>query len=184
MRKSQIYLLALVGVLSVGLFIQNLRVHAMNSHLDNQLQEVLRGEILVSAPANGLTIPTLAGIDRNGQDISIDLPRSGAKLLVLVLDPADVMVEHNFEFWNKLLADDRIHSIVVTTSTVSADYLHTHPGIANRHIIRVAPDFAKEMHLEAAPQTIFLERGVVKKTWFGLLSDADVNQIKKEARFR
>lgn len=65
---------------------------------------------------------------------------------------------------------------VSTSQTVSKAYLEKH-HIADSIIGVVNERMQQSLNIHATPQTILVEKGIVRHTWFGVLSSDDVRAI-------
>src|SRR5579863_5034129 len=182
MQKSHLALLAAVALLSVGMFGLNLRLAKRNRELKTQVDAQILGEKSTNAPLPGWIMPPLKVNTIDGDPHgAIDLQHSAAKMTLLLFDPGDPISDQNWKFWGQLLADpDLTYQFLPVTAahTVSRDYLKRFQ--LGHHAVEAGldPDIAKQMRMQATPQTIYLEGGTVKKVWFGLLSDVEVKEIK------
>lgn len=186
MRKIHLILLVGIALLSVAVFGFNLTLQRLNREAKLQLDAQIDHEKLVNAPSPGWAMPRLKGSASDGRQEEIDLQRSAPKFTLLLFDPWNCgACDANWVFWNKLLADPEINSrflILTAATSVSEEYWRQHQ--VTRHPLQAGldPDIAKQMRMQAAPQTIYLEKGTVKKVWFGLLSDENVKEITQTMR--
>ena len=184
MRQSHLFLIAGVAVLSVAMFALNLKLYKVNAQVKSQLDRQIEMETRANSPSLGWAMPILHGKRIDGTDPAVDLQGSAPKMTLFVFDTSNCPAcEQNWKFWDQLLADGDIsHSFIsVTTGSIPDDFLNQHPLVRKHMLItNLDPNVAKPMHLQAAPQTIYMESGTVKKVWFGLLSDQDVQEISKD----
>ena len=105
-------------------------------------------------------------------------------MVLLLFDPSNCPAcESNWKYWNKLLADPekgRLLIAVTGAPSIPPDYLKRHQINLRYAVTDLDAGMLKQMRMETVPQTILLESGVVKRVWFGLLSDDDVKEIAGE----
>jgi hypothetical protein len=180
MNRTQVILLTAVSALSLFALGVNLKLHLTNVRLRQQLSEIIAPELATAAPAIGWPIPQLNGMI-DGTAAGIDLQHSYHSMVLVVFSPINCPVcEANWKYWSRLLVDpDRAHLLMFITSahSISEGYLQSHQMQHSRVMFDLGPGILKQMRMETVPQTILLESGTVKKVWFGLLSDADVEAI-------
>lgn len=183
MVKTHLLLLAAVAALSVALFGFNLSLHARNRELEKQLNALLEREKFSNAPAPGWAMPQLSGKETNGNRIGIDFLDSAPTMTVLLFDPENCTAcDENWLYWNKLRDDSDIgaHFMPITQAmSIPQDYRERHQIKQHFFLTGVDSGILGQMRMRATPQTIFMERGVVRRVWFGLLSDEDVEEISK-----
>ena len=183
MRKLHLVLLIVVFALSTTVFFLNLRLRKENRQLKRQLTTgLLDANKRLNAPPDGLELPTmLKGYNLDGQQIQLDLSKSARKLALLLFDPACKICEENWTYWKKLDRRDRSLDLipVSTVRSVSRGYMARHWATDRWPLIGLDPALQEQLRMHAVPQTIVVVDGKVQQSWFGLLSDSDVDEIAK-----
>jgi len=187
MRRTHLLLLVGVAALSVAIFGFNLKLYKLNRQIKSQRDSLIRQELSTSAPAPGWVMPVIHGKKMDGKDPELDFQGSAEKMTIMLFDSVNCPAcDQNWTFWDRLLSDEDITSrlVAVSNGPVSWAYIHQHPLISTNHMVvtELDPSIAKQMRMQAAPQTIYLEHGTVKKVWFGLLSDAEVKEIRNQMK--
>jgi peroxiredoxin len=129
----------------------------------------------------GAQMPELKGFDPTGRQFSIAYGKDPRKVLVFVYSPSCQFCTQNWPKWQQLFPelDHAVRTIGVDVSATSTmDY------IARQFkdlpvVTQVDPKDMVDYHLRLTPQTILVsETGKVEKVWSGVLTDANVAEIK------
>jgi hypothetical protein len=181
MRKTHLVLLVGVLALSFAIAASSLRLRRQNVALKSRLDAEISQEKALNAPLPGWAMPPLKGRKSDGAEAEIRLQNSAPKLTLLLFDPQNCKVcDQDWAFWNQLISDpDNGFAYLAVTAAppVPRSYWADHHTPRHSVIFSADPEVLKQMRMQATPQTIFMERGTVKKVWFGLLSDEDVKEI-------
>jgi hypothetical protein len=180
---NRVLLIAIVSLAGI-LVTLNIKLTRQNDQLKRQLTTGIRDMgRLYNSPAVGTELPMLEGHNQEGRVIGIDLAHSEQKMCILLFDPECKTCEENWKYWSKLTSRNGISNRLVpisTTQSVPKEYMMTHWHSSRPYLIGLDPAIQDKFKLRATPQTIVVVSGKVDKTWYGLLSDSDVDEISKE----
>lgn len=130
----------------------------------------------------GAQMPGLKGLDPSGRQFSIEYGKDPRKVLIFVYSPSCGFCSQNWPKWQQLFgALDRaaVRPIGVDiTATSTTDYIvrqfNDLPVVT-----QVDPKDVVNYRLHLTPQTILVDAtGRVEKVWSGVLTDADLAEIK------
>ena len=130
----------------------------------------------------GAQMPELKGFDPGGREISIAYGKDLRKVLVFVYSPSCQFCTQNWPKWQQLFPElDRsaVRPIGVDVSATSTmDYI-VRQFKDLPVVTKVDPKDMVDYHLHLTPQTILVNQtGKVEKVWSGVLTDANVAEIK------
>ena len=70
----------------------------------------------------------------------------------------------------------------IPAETVSEEYLKKHNITRGRVLIGLDEQLQRSLNLHATPETALVQDGIVEKTWAGVLSNSDLNEIEVALR--
>ena len=177
--RVNIFLSAGVLLILIALATINMTLQKRNLELVRQVDFERRVLSLAHAPKPGTMLPTeLPVILPSGGPGMLNIHRSAPRIVLLLFNPSCSACEDNWPYWNKLRSDESSGAAFLPVSTspnVTEQYR------ANHHIgsvvALVSQPLQKSLNMSATPQTILTENGIVRQTWFGVLSNDDVRAI-------
>jgi hypothetical protein len=144
------------------------------------LRRRVEGLIMASFAPVGATLPELSGKSVDGTPLDIDLVQS-APLILLLFEPSCAICDQNWPNWAKLTNDPQIGRqclLVSANPKIPASYLERHQAGHRGALLGISPDIVRSFHLSSTPQTILVQSGRIVMTWPGVLSEADLREIK------
>ena len=182
MNKYSSILLLLLVLITAVLAAFDIAMEKQNRRLQARLGDLSEKDKIMNSPLPGWTMPILRGRKIDGREGGVDLQRSAPKMAVVVFKPEDCNVcDETMARLDGLLSDSNVGSsfILLTASTTVPSTYRTQHHLQEIYILtNVAREILAPMQMELAPQVIYVERGTVKKSWLGPLSEADVTEIR------
>ena len=168
--------LAVCCLLLLGM---NIALVRQNKILKDQVSQP---PLAMEAPV-GAQMPELKGFDPTGKPFSIAYGKDPRKVLVFVYSPSCGFCTQNWPKWWQLFPDLNRSSVrpigVDVSATSTMDYISRQfkdlPVVT-----QIDPKDVVDYRLHLTPQTILVdETGRVEKVWSGVLTDANVAEIKR-----
>ena len=177
-QKTFVVAWCCVGLLLVSNGLLTYRVRMMSRWLAESAEETKRArEIPIGTP-----VPSVAGYGPQGNRVELDTASSSATI-VMVFSPYCGHCEDAWPLWGQLVAgvtqNKDIRPIFVdATSSVSLDYMLSHPVLAGQMLVtRVDPSTMAGFRLNFIPQTILVgSTGTVVRVWSGPMTALQVKE--------
>lgn len=182
MREIRVNIFLVAGILLVliALGVINMKLQRRNIELDRQIEFTRAVLANAETPKPGTILPAeIPAILPTGGSGLLNIQYSTPKVVILLFNPNCVACEDNWPYWDKLRHDENSGGAFLPVSTsqnISKSFLQEH-HIAGAVIGVVNQTLQKSLNMNATPQTILVDRGVVRRTWFGVLSNDDVRSI-------
>jgi hypothetical protein len=178
--RVSVFLLAGVFLILIALGMINLRLQKRNTELGRQIEFTRTVLAAAEGPRPGTIFPAeIPAIAPTGGSAKINIPSSIPKVVILLFEPNCTACEDNWRYWDKLRNEENAGGgflPVSTSQNISKAYLEKH-HIARSFIGVVNEALQKSLNIHATPQTILVENGIVRRVWFGVLSNDDVRDI-------
>lgn len=180
MREIRVNIFVLAGAVLIltALAAINIALQKRNIELTRQVDFARRALSAADTPKPGTMMPA---------DLPVILPTGGSKILnirystprivLLLFSPNCSACEDNWSYWDKLRNDENSGGAFLPVSTspdLTKRYREKH------HIesfVLLNQSLQKSLNMTATPETILTENGIVRQTWFGVLSNDDVRAI-------
>jgi hypothetical protein len=178
--RVNIFLSAGVLLILIALAVINVTLQKRNTELARQIDFARTVLSAANAPKPGTTMPDeLPVILPTGASGMLSLRYSAPRMVLLLFDPNCSACEDNWPYWDKLRNDENSGGAFLPVSTsqnISKAFLERH-HIAGAVVGVVNQSLQKSLNMAATPETILTENGIVRQTWFGVLSNDDVRAI-------
>lgn len=181
MREMRVNVFLSAGVLLIliALAVINVTLQKRNSELVQQV-DFARTELSVAdSPKPGTMMPAELPVmpPTGGPSRMLNIRYSTPKLVLLLFSPDCSVCEENWRYWDELRNDENSSGAFLPVSTspnITNGYREKH-HIAS--VILLNRSLQESLNMSATPETILIVNGVVRRTWFGLLSDDDVRAV-------
>ena len=133
----------------------------------------------------GNVVPSLSGIDLNGNKVTLDYGNDNRKALVLIFSPRCAFCTKNMPNWQAIAQGlDRKSYRIVAVSTLSdgvKEYMSQHELTDVPIIAEVDPKSRVSYEMTVTPQMILIDSdGKVERVWTGFIQQADErNEIER-----